>query len=187
MNWNNITIGQYQEIHKIKASGLELLSIALNMTVEDLEELSARQLKMLTDEMSFLNDEPNGVFAKSWMDYKILDFKSEGSGGNMIDFLALLDSGDYIQNLHFVMATICSKKNDLPFEEKSKYIQERMPITIALGIANFFFQYFNLSKQTIPFYLEQVKKGKVNPQTLWNKILEMDLSSSINGKSGLID
>lgn len=185
MNWNNITIGQYQKIVEKKAKGLELLSIATDLTVKELENLPLSKLTKLTEEYIFLNDEPPPDNTKNWGEFKILDFNIKGGASQIIDFLSLLDDNNYIGNLHLIMATLCNDGKEYNFQDKAKMFRDEMPITVAFGVAGFFLQNFSLSERNIPFYLEQAKKGKLNTQNLIQRL--EDLKLNINGISGSID
>lgn len=185
MNWENITIGQYQKIVERKAKGLELLSIATDLTVKELENLPLSKLTKLTEEYLFLNDEPSQNYTKTWGDFKILDFNKKGGASQIIDFLALLDDNNYIGNLHLIMATLCNDGKEYNFQDKANMFRDEMPITIAFGVAGFFLQNFSLSEKNIHFYLKQARMGKLNIQNLIQRL--EDLKLNINGTSGLID
>ena len=183
MNWSNISIGQYQKIISSNAKGFDLLSIVTQLTVTELENLPLNKLEEIIKNYSFLSFEPIVSVQKKWKGYKILDFKNKGGAGSMIDFLALLDQNKYIENLEKIMATICHSSLEEDFETKCNYFKKIMPITVALGVADFFFQNFKLSEKTIPFYLEQVKMGRVSPKILMEKMKE-DLKLTTNGTFG---
>ena len=177
MNWNDISLGQYQQIATTKASGINLLSIATSKDVDELEELTPSQLLKLSDVYEFLNHEPNAVFVTKWDGYNVLDFKSPKTGANAIDFLALIeDKEHYFENLDRILAVILTNGKEEDFDIKRKYIADNMPITIAFGIAGFFLTNFGISQKTIPYYLEQVKRGRVNPIVLANRIQGMNFS-----------
>lgn len=170
VNWQNFSIGEYQKIKASQASGLDALALATNKTVDELEELTTNQLIKLINEFEFINHEPEGQFVRKWEGYTLLAFTKKGGASAMIDFMAILEQNEYVKNLHVIMAIISLNGKEEDFEAKCKKFQDEMPVTIAVGIADFFFQNFRVCKKTIPFYLEQVRTGKVNPTKLMEKI-----------------
>lgn len=183
MNWNEISIGVYQDIVSTKAKGLHLLSIVTELSVKDLEKMPLSKLKDLMAKYSFLNDEPSGTLIKKWKDYSILDFKQKGGAAAMIDFMSLLEKNDYINNLHLIMATICNNGKEEDFEAKAEMFKNEMPISIAVGVSDFFLQHFSLSEKTIPYYLEQVKMNRVSPKILSQAIAKLSTRAT-NGIFG---
>lgn len=182
MNWNNVSIGKYQEIVESKKSGLDLISLMTGRSIDELEELSAKQLSKLATEFDFLNYEPEGRLEKKFEGYSILDMKQPNTGDAMIDFLSILEQNEFVKNLHLLIATLLVKKEKEDFEQKCEWIKWNVPVTIAYGIAGFFLTNFELSPKTIPFYFQQVKKGKVKAEILLMKM--EDLSKIINGTFG---
>ena len=183
MNWNNVSIGKYQEIIKSKKSGLDLISLMTGRSIDELEELSAKQLSKLATEFEFLNHEPIGDFKERLYDYRILDMKHPKTGGSMIDFLEILEQNEFVKNLHILMATLLVKNEKEDFEQKCEWMKWNVPITIGYGVAGFFLTNFEVSPRTIPFYFQQVKKGRVSLEKLLKRL--EDLKQTTNGISGL--
>jgi hypothetical protein len=179
MNWDNISIGQYQKIHETKASGMDLLSIVTGLSVDELENIPIKRLKKYISDYEFLNTEPTGTLT-DWEGYKILSFKEKGKFGQLIDFLSILENPDYILNLHLIISTVLVKSNDLDFEEKTEFVQNNCPITIAIGTADFFFQNFNRLKAIILDYTPNKSKA------MNHKKQKLVLRTFINGISGWI-
>lgn len=176
MNWNNVSIGKYQEIIESKKSGLDLISLMTGRSIDELEELSAKQLSKLATEFDFLNYEPEGRLEKKFEGYSILDMKRPNTGGAMIDFLSILEQNEFVKNLHIIIATLLVKKEPEDFEEKCNWVKWGVPVTVAYGIAGFFLTNFELSPKNLNYYFQLLKQGKVNPKKLEQKILEMNLS-----------
>ena len=181
--WNDVPIGIYQKFKNNSSDGLDTLCLFSGLSRKELDDFTPRQMNKLIDAISFIGEEPKSDFIKEWQDYTIFDFKKKGTASSMIDFMSVLDMGNFIENLHIILGIVCINGKEENFEEKTKRFQEEMPITIAFGLAGFFLTNFQISNKTLPYFIQMVKKGKVNPKNLAAMISKLNG----NGLSGSID
>jgi hypothetical protein len=155
-SWFNVSIGEFQKLNivlKEKKEGLNALSCITGLTESELENLPISKLDKLIHEYDFLNEDCPKKLVKKWEDYKVFNFNDKGGAGRIIDFMAAIEMGDYIENLHTICATIIYKDVEEDFQTKVDYLKHNLPIPIALGISDFFFQNFALDNKIILNYL----------------------------------
>lgn len=182
----HMTIGQYQKFIKkqdiYKTNAAELLSLYLNISVDELRDLPLAQVKMvedyITNEMSkdFSKDEMYQTFEFNGIEYGLENDWSKLSWGAWVD-LQVYSSQNLEESIHLIMSTLYrpvvsrDKKGKYKIEKyKSEEIEDRaiqfkdLPILYWFGVASFFLLTSTLYTTNIKNSL--VLTNKVNKMTM---------------------
>lgn len=147
VTWDNVNLKQWYELQRINEyeddidKKLAMIAVLCNMSIEEVEGMKLAEINKLSGNFEFLNTTIQTKIVKKWRDYIFVIKLSNFTAGQMIDYLEAAKKG-IAYNLHTLLAImdVGSKKE---FEEKEKELLE-MPITIAHGIANFFFHKYRV-------------------------------------------
>lgn len=216
MNWENITIEQFQKIHDLLESyekeestditemdkNAELLSIIKNIPVDEIFDLPIDEFIEECKSLLFLARDP------------VLDIKKEFTiDGVTYDFFPAVEkmkTGQYIDinsalskspvDLAFLMSCVYIPRDEKGNKRKycegydSLYVRdifyENVPITYALGAANFFKEAFrSLSASILRFLNWKLRKALKNEKDVAKKVhikkaIET-VQDSIKGMHGL--
>lgn len=150
MTWEQITLGKFREIQSIIAEGeldeltkkVYLFSLLTDKKIEDVRELPLGDfLKAYSKELEFLAEPIPQIIPQYWeyegKKYKVTTDISQLTAGQYIDFKEYAKDKD---NIHKVMAVLCydGKYDGSKHEERANLFNEKMPITIAATLTNFF-------------------------------------------------
>lgn len=173
MKWENITVRQFQQIHKILLSQEydsnfdRLIDIAAYLLDKPLNEITTEEIKS----MGFLlNIElmPNKVskyFRFKGKTYKPTLEVNRFTAGQYIDFTTYLkDKDKVIDNLHFLAAIICRESTWYGAEKKYSAVTMMkradlfldLPITVIYPLTLFFSEFLNALTDSIQGYLSNL-------------------------------
>jgi len=195
MNWNDITIEQYQKLHLLSKEVFELeidkelqtLSIVYGVSVDELENKTSGQLAELSRKASFLSTElPTKltVLVKIGKRYRIM---TEANKLTAQQFILLnkftKDEDTTVANLHYIMAVISSErrrfKKDLPFDHEFEDKAQKfkgMSIATAYPVALFFCVLYKKLQEATLNYLD---KQRVKIEKTRKKLLKTVGSENI--------
>ena len=113
ITWQNITVGQYQDLYKLIQSDLDPLdkevqciAMLANMTIEQVEALTLDKYKALRQSTTWAFDTPpSGKEVKKFLKYRTIRKVQELDTGRYISIQSFLQM-DLIDNLHNLMACI---------------------------------------------------------------------------------
>ncbi len=177
--WDDITIGQYQEIMTVDSKNeqtrfINMCSIVFDEDPENIRKMSLSEYKDLQDSMTFLTREPE-------RDYK-LTFELDGIEYGLIPDMKCVSAGEFIDaeswkedpitNMHNLVALvyrpITSKTGDNysiekhkseGFEKRANLFRDKISITTVLGAIFFFIQSeMRLSVAFLDYSVQQMKE-----------------------------
>ena len=178
MNWNNITIHQLQEIHSCREmSDLErqmnILAIALNLSMDDVESMTLDKLTTEFAKLSFLNDLPKApiqfMFKLRGRYFRLAKTPNEMCGHHFIE-LQQVFNGDVIESLHKIVALLSVEvdffgRNKKVVDAQAHYEDEGLDTAV---------------DQSPIVWLEIVDKIVKGDRTKWDFILMMPLIEFLN-------
>lgn len=194
MNWNEITINQYQAVsrelkedHEDELSlSIALLSVITNKPIDYYEnEIPLTELKSKLSGLKFLTNKPKPKKLHSkvnvngkWFVFN-LDLYSI-SAGQYIDLTEYVKDAKLIdENLHLILATLCEevnwwgKKKKTSLKDKADWLQNNMTMPYVFTLSGFFLNnYQKLTKATLNFLESEKEKAMKN----LNKIVNQTLS-----------
>lgn len=171
MNWEEVTIKKYNEIHSLKCDTpfeeqLRSIGILKNLTYEEVRQLNGKKLNEYALDVSELaeKDIPNKP-QKKWRDYKIGFNIKYMTAGQMMDYDTVRTQGDDIANLHKYMAILTNPQGLKEFEERAELFYNEMPIGIAYGCHVFFCKLTKPYESRLVHYLRE-KAKKIRSQSI---------------------
>jgi hypothetical protein len=157
MNWEDITVEQFQQLNAIDKEfdaldkTYQTVSIIKNIDLEELDVMALEKFNQLSNDCTFVVKAPlQDVTVKRYGRFKFVpDIRKIKSGvARYIEIKHF--STDYIPNMHYILASMVQpqKKNwlglwvNVPYESKEfeQYALElqQIPITVAMGWLGFF-------------------------------------------------
>lgn len=163
MNWEDISIKQAYELHKAGElyedefdKKLAIIAAIEGLTFDEALELKVSEIAKLTARYDFLEKPIKTKVVTKWNGYNFVIKLSDLKAGQMIDFLETCKE-DVSDKIHIILAILDTGNKD--FDLKCEDILHNCPITIAKGIADFFFRKYNLSQRIIREYsLQRLKE-----------------------------
>lgn len=171
-NWQDISIGTFQKLHKLTEPTFEnqiaTLAILTGQTVEQIEELPIREITAAIAKLSWMAQLPTAKdfkkFRHGLTTYKFVASQHELAAHQFITVQDLFGQQDnWVGNLHKIIASLAVKykwfrKSEIKpteFEGVAELFKERMSIANAYGYALFFSAYLPELLETTHQYLEQ--------------------------------
>lgn len=162
-NWKQITIAQFQQLQKLTEANLEsqikTLAILSGQSEEDIEEMKISEVTRQLSRLAWMEELPTVKEYSScrigFKRYKFAANKSQITAGQFITVQDLFNAGNWVDNLHQIMAAMLVGKHD--FEKTAELFRKRMPISVAYGYTLFFSAYYPELLQITQAYLEGVK------------------------------
>lgn len=178
-SWDDITIGQYQEIKSIPESNkitkyIETLAIILDIDPNYIRNLPMNEYKELVQQTQFLEDEPQSTIEK------IIEI--DGKRYGIIPKFPFITAGEFmdaeswkdkpIENLHYLTALIyrpivkedgdtyeIQKHIDEGFEERANLFRDKVSIETVMG-GNLFFSLIEMTylEDTLTSLTEDMKR-----------------------------
>lgn len=180
MNWNNITVKQFQEIAALKkAEGLDtidkVIQILHGIDEDTLANVSVAKYNELSKSLAFLDTEIPKDMQKYWKHYKFIPNILERPQGAARFIDNKYFAQDVTGNLHLILATLVrpTKKRlllgrkELPYDVGAHGVYAsdmlQMPITVAMSWIGFFLTAWEQSKKNTL----QSLRSKWMIQTMW--------------------
>ena len=171
-SWQDISIGTFQQLHKLTEPTFEnqiaTLAVLTDKSVEDIEELSIREITDAIAKLSWMSQLPTAKdfkkFRHGLTTYKFVASQHELAAHQFIAVQDLFGQADnWVGNLHKIMAALAVKyrffrKSEIKptqFDKVADLFRERMSIANAYGYALFFSAYLPELLETTRVYLEQ--------------------------------
>ena len=171
-SWQDISIGTFQQLHKLTEPTFEnqiaTLAVLTDKSVEDIEELSIREITDAIGKLSWMSQLPTAKdfkkFRHGLTTYKFVASQHELAAHQFIAVQDLFGQADnWVGNLHKIMAALAVKyrffrKSEIKpteFDKVADLFRERMSIANAYGYALFFSAYLPELLETTRVYLEQ--------------------------------
>ena len=177
-NWQDISIGTFQQLHKLTEPTFEnqiaTLAILTGQTVDQIEELPIREITSSIKSLDWMSQLPTAKdfkkFRHGLTTYKFVASQHELAAHQFIAVQDLFGQQDnWVGNLHKIMAALAVKykwfrKSEIKpteFDGVAELFRERMSIANAYGYALFFSAYLPELLETTRQYLEgEVEKLK---------------------------
>lgn len=186
-NWNEINIGQFQQINAALKNypdnaitqSVWMLHALTGKSREELLALDfAKEFKPLMQELNWVNTTPLPTqlpkkFELAGVNYQLVYDMKQRTTGQFVD-LAHLSSNpeNIIPNLHQILAVLCipegQKDHAIGFEQRAKYFQNHLSIAIAYPIATFFLK---LWLDCLPHILTFLENEITPKKTLKTRII----------------
>lgn len=171
-NWQDISIGTFQQLHKLTEPTFEnqiaTLAILTGQTVEQIEELPIREITSAIGKLGWMAQLPTSKdfkkFRHGLTTYKFVASQHELAAHQFIAVQDLFGQQDnWVGNLHKIMAALAVKykwfrKSEIKpteFEGVAELFKERMSIANAYGYALFFSAYLPASLEITQVFLER--------------------------------
>lgn len=194
MNWQTITIAQYQQVYATLKSfhyddfekEIQITALLSGKTEAQVEALTMPEYKKLKQQVSFVfQDIPKeGRRIHGWKRYRIIyDLRRLGSG-RYVTVQNIL-RGDLVENLHQLLAVVVEKRNHVgqyrydarKHQEYANDLQQA-PFLACYHAAVFFCNLWNLSIHNLAPYLEKEAKAKgVSPNLITEAMTHLSKSS----------
>jgi len=170
-NWQDISIGTFQKLHKLTEPTFEnqiaTLAILTGQTVDQIEELPIKEITSAINSLAWMSQLPTAKdfkkFRHGLTTYKFVASQHELAAHQFIAVQDLFGQQDnWVGNLHKIMAALAVKyrffrKSEIKpteFEGVADLFRERMSIANAYGYALFFSAYLPASLEITQAYLE---------------------------------
>jgi len=182
MNWNDVTIRQYQnlcrETNETYPSELDrsigLLSALTGKFISYYEALPISQLKKEIFSIEFIKEKPKDIKVKSKVRVGTrrfrfcIDMRSSLTAGQYIDLTELVKDGKKINdNLHMILAVMCEEMNWLGIKKKTtakergEYLLDHLTMPNVFALSGFFLTNYQRLTKGISVYLElEMKKAR---------------------------
>lgn len=171
-NWQDISIGTFQQLHKLTEPTFEnqiaTLAILTGQTVEQIEELPIKEITSSIAKLGWMSQLPTAKdfkkFRHGLTTYKFVASQHELAAHQFIAVQDLFGQQDnWVGNLHKIMAALAVKyrlfrKSEIKpteFDAVADLFREQMSIANAYGYALFFSAYLPELLETTQVYLEQ--------------------------------
>ena len=171
-SWQDISIGTFQQLHKLTEPTFEnqiaTLAVLTDKSVEDIEELSIREITDAIAKLSWMSQLPTAKDCKKFRHglttYKFVASQHELAAHQFITVQDLFGQQDnWVGNVHKIMAALAVKykwfrKSEIKpteFDKVADLFRDRMSIANAYGYALFFSAYLPELLETTRVYLEQ--------------------------------
>lgn len=177
-NWQDISIGTFQKLHKLTEPTFEnqiaTLAILTGQTVDQIEELPIKDITSAINSLAWMSQLPTAKdfkkFRHGLTTYKFVASQHELAAHQFIAVQDLFGQQDnWVGNLHKIMAALAVKyrlfrKSEIKpteFDAVADLFRDRMSIANAYGYALFFSAYLPASLEITQVYLErEVEKLK---------------------------
>ena len=154
-NWQDISIGTFQKLHKLTEPTFEnqiaTLAILTGQTIDQIEELPIKEITAAIKKLDWMSQLPTAKDCKKFRHglttYKFVASQHELAAHQFIAVQDLFGQQDkWVDNLHKIMAALAVKykwfrKSEIKpteFEGVADLFRERMSIANAYGYALFF-------------------------------------------------
>lgn len=176
-SYKDVNLNTFIKLYRIEKSELEpfekkiaLVSAITGVTESELEDLSLETFTGIYNKMKFLNEDISSkikqVVTVKGVEYNVCLQVEKLSGGRYID-LKEFTKTDVIENIHNVMAILCTEKgkeyDSNIHKDKAELFLEHMSIDDAYPISRFFLNVYEGLMKDIQRSLElKLKKNKKN-------------------------
>jgi hypothetical protein len=185
MNWNTITVEQYQTVMQVIASDMDELDKEINVcalltgkTPTDIEALSLEDYTNLKRRVSFVYGKPpEGKAKTAWKGYRFIYDIGKINAGRFISVNTFM-AGGIVENLHNLAACIVKPifgKYKAENHEKYAADMKQAPLVSILSSCVFFCQLFEKSVLALVDQVSGMEVTAENRQTL------ISLKSSLDG------
>lgn len=162
-NWNEIKIATFQELQKFTEPSFEnqiaVLSVLSGISVEQIEEMPISYIKKQAARLDWMADLPDAKNIKSFRigfkRYRFALTPEQITAGQFITVQDLFNSGNWIDNLHMIMACMITKDGD--FKKTAELFRTKMPISVAYAYTLFFSTCYPALLEVIQAYLRGVQ------------------------------
>jgi hypothetical protein len=172
-NWHQVTLGQFMELATLptETDAFDLtnahIAILCEITQQEVMQLDMVTRDRIRHRLTFIDTEPTGQFSpifwhnrKRW---RVTDRIAKLTAGQYVDICTYLKHGAN-QNYHRILAVICQPLmlgvfgHKYDTEKSDRYADEllSLPTPVALAIAAFFLNSFEVYVNSIPTYLAEI-------------------------------
>jgi hypothetical protein len=187
MNWNTITVEQYQTIMKVIASDMDELDKEINVcalvagiTPTDIEAMSLEDYADLKRRISFIYSKPpEGKARQAWKGYRFIYDIGKINTGRFVSVNTFM-AGGIVENLHNLAACIVKPmfgKYKAEHHEKYANDMKQAPLVSILSSCVFF---CNLLEQSVVALVEGIGKTEMTAE---NREKLTNLKASLGGLS----
>ena len=178
MNWNTITVEQYQTIMQVIASDMDELDKEINVcalitgkTPTDIEAMSLEDYTDLKRRVSFVYGKPpEGKAKTAWEGYRFIYDIGKINTGRFISVNTFM-AGGIVENLHNLAACIVKPvfgKYKAEHHEKYAADMKQAPLVAILSSCVFFCQLFEKSVLALVDQINLNPEMKIPPEILTN-------------------
>jgi len=175
-SWQQISIGQFQQLQKLTEPTLDnqikTLSILSGRTTDEIEDLPIVEMERQLTRLAFMSELPTAknltAFHSGNYVYRFAANQHQLTAGQFITVQDLFAGGNWIDNLHKIMAALCvpyrimlPKRMELKavdFESTAELFQKKMPISLAYAYTLFFSTCLPELLEAIQVFLEAEAK-----------------------------
>ena len=150
MNYNDVTILQFQKVHSairhyeenVYELGMEILNIFEGVERSESSQWLVKDFEKRLEKYAFLNEDlPSDHWVKEFTlgkdKFQVSQTPNKWNVGQYVSISQLTqDQEKIVDNLHLILAVMCQKDEDI--KDLSERFQNELPITIAYPIALFF-------------------------------------------------
>ena len=175
-NWQSVTLGQFMELAAIPTDtdGFDMtnehIAILCEITQQEVMALDMATRDRIRERLAFIDTEPTGQFSpifyhnrKRW---RVTDRIAKLSAGQYVDICTYLKHGAN-QNYHKILSVICQPLrlglfgHKYDTEKSDRYADEllTLPTPVALAIAAFFLNSFEVCVSNIPTFLAEIREA----------------------------
>jgi hypothetical protein len=163
MTYDDISLGTWMRMQR-EAEGMNDIernvsdiSILSGIDFDDLYSMDLREFAKVQAKYSFLNERiPTRMVTEFEGKPITLDF-AKLQFGDFVDLMEILKKDSHAYDL--IIAKLW--RSDLPLNDAAKVVREHMPITIAMGLSGFFFDYWQDLERRILRYLQRKVKREM--------------------------
>jgi len=184
MNWNTITVEQYQTIMQVITSDMDDLdkeinvcALAVGKTPTDIEAMSLQDYTDLKRRVSFIYGKPpEGKAKTAWKGYRFIYDVGKINTGRFVSINTFM-AGGIVENLHNLAACIVKPvfgRYKAEHHEKYANDMKQAPLVAILSSCVFFCQLFEKSVLALVDQISKTEMTEGNRQTLTNLKAALD-------------
>ena len=175
-SWDEVSIGQFQQLQKLNEPTYEnqilTLAILTGKDIDHIEDLPTVTIEKLLAGLDWMAELPQPKEIKQFRRgnyvYRFAASRHDITAGQFITVQDLFSAGDWIGQLHNIMAALAVKyRLFLPkrieikakdFDSTAQVFKDTMPISLAYGYALFFSAYLPKVLEATQVYLDEMVK-----------------------------
>lgn len=176
-SWDGVSIGQFQQLQKLKEPTYEnqliTLAILTGKDIEHIEDLPTVTIEKMLAGLDWMAELPQPHEIRQFKHgnsvYRFAASRHDITAGQFITLQELFHDGKWVDNLHSIMAALAVRYRILPpkrfeikakdFDSTAQMFKETMPISLAYGYALFFSTYYPELLKVTQAYLAGVEKA----------------------------
>ena len=157
-SWDDVSIKMMEEIESLDETLSEehplkrkvgRYSVITGIGVDEIMNMPLSESDKIFEEYKWLEKPPKGRKIENWEGARVVYDINKASLGQFID----MDTVNKEANASLQRRLAILWDKDMPLDEREKFVYENMPITIALGVNNFFLPRLKVLQRFLPKYL----------------------------------